>query len=70
MFNLNIKDHSVSVSLHYKIIDLDGEIIPYQYRYNTLFPGEKIFIFDNERKMCSLKLISLPNIRYSSIVVG
>ena len=51
MFNRNIKDHIVSVPLQYKSADLDGEIKPDQYRYNKLFPGDKIFIFDTERKM-------------------
>ena len=51
MFNRNIKDHIVSVPLQYKSADLDGEITPDQYRYNKLFQGGNIFIFDTERKM-------------------
>ena len=51
MFNRNIKDHIVSVPLQYKSADLDGEIKPDQYRYNKLFPGNQISIFDTERKM-------------------
>ena len=75
MFNRNIQDHIVSVPLQYKSTDLDGEIKPDQYRYKKLFPGDKICIFNTDRKMwkkelLSEKLISLTNIRYSSIVVG
>ena len=44
MFNRNIKDHVVSVTLQYKSADLDGEIKPDQYRYNKLFPGDNIYI--------------------------
>ena len=58
MCNRNIKDYIVSVPMQYKSADLDGEIKPDQYRYNKLFPGDKIFIFDTERKCRKRELLS------------